>query len=265
MEKVQKILTKVVELQSMPTVFLEALDSIQDPKVNAIKLSGIISKDMALTTKLLRVVNSPYYGFAQEITQVNNAIALLGFRAVKDIIMMMALKPMMVSQSGKELWEHSLRCAYASQYFAETIMEVSADEVFTIGFLHDIGRVLFQLYDLEGFEEVARLSKLGIDQMIVEEDIFGADHTIVGEAFAQRENLPPIISKSIRYHHDPMNEEAPYLAKIIYLAEMLTQSEAKDPLIPAEFLEQLELQIDDQTALREEIFEKTDLIINVLK
>lgn len=265
MENVQKILSDVMELQSMPTVFLEALDNIQDPKVNAIKLSSIIAKDMALTTKLLRLVNSPYYGFSQEITQVNNAIALLGFRTVRDIIMMMALKPMMLSQTGKDLWEHSLRCAYAAQFFAENIMEVSAEEVFTIGFLHDIGRVLFQLYDPENFEEVARLGKLGIDQMIVEEDLFGANHTIVGEAFAIRENLPPIIAKSIRHHHNPFHEEAPYLAKIIYLAEMMTQPEASNPIIPPEFLEKLELQIDDPEALREEIFEKTDIIINALK
>lgn len=262
MGKVQKILSKILELQSMPTVFLEALESIQDPKINAIKLSNIISKDMALTTKLLKLVNSPYYGFAQEITQVNNAIALLGFRTVRDIIMMMALKPMMLSQSGKDLWEHSLRCAYASRYFAESIMEVSADEVFTIGFLHDIGRVLFQLYDLEGFEEVSRLANLGVDQMIVEEDIFGANHTIVGEAFANRENLPPIIGKTIRYHHNPFDEEAPYLAKIIYLAEIITQPELK--FDKSEF-EQLEIVIEDIDALREEIFEKTDTVINSLK
>ena len=104
MDKTEKILSNVLELQSMPTVFLEALDNIQNPNVNAMKLSNILSKDMALTTKLLRLVNSPYYGFAQKITQVNNAVALLGFRAVKDIIMMMALKPMMLSQKGKELF-----------------------------------------------------------------------------------------------------------------------------------------------------------------
>jgi len=267
MDNVQKILANVIELQSMPTVFLEALDSIQDPKINAIKLSSIISKDMALTTKLLRLVNSPYYGFAKEITQVNNAVALLGFRTVKDIIMMMALKPMMLSQNGKDLWEHSLRCAYAAQFFAENIIEVAADEVFTIGFLHDIGRVLFQLYDMESFDEVSRLSKLGIDQLIVEEDIFGADHTVVGEAFVIRENLPPIIAKSIRYHHNPTDENAPYLSKIIYLAEMLTQPEPKDPTmpIPLEFLEQFEIKIDNQEDLRKEVFEKTDVIISSLE
>lgn len=263
MNTTEKILANVLELQSMPTVFLEALDNIQDPKVNAIKLSNIVSKDMALTTKLLRFVNSPYYGFAREITQVNNAIALLGFRAVRDIIMMMAMKPMMLSQSGKDLWEHSIRCAYASQLLAESIMDTPADEVFTIGFLHDIGRVLFQLYDLESFEEVARLEKMGVDKLVVEEDIFGVDHTLVGEAFAIKESLPPIISKSIRYHHDPTNEEAPYIAKVIYLAEMITQSELK--ALDEGFLTELEIQIDDLQRLREEIFEKTDIMIEALK
>lgn len=263
MNTTEKILANVLELQSMPTVFLEALDNIQDPKVNAIKLSTTVSKDMALTTKLLRFVNSPYYGFAREITQVNNAIALLGFRAVRDIIMMMAMKPMMLSQSGKDLWEHSIRCAYAAQLLAESVLDTPADEVFTIGFLHDIGRVLFQLYDLESFEEIARLEKMGVDKLLVEEDIFGVNHTLVGEAFAIKESLPPIISKSIRYHHDPMNEEAPYMAKVIYLAEILTQPQLKTP--DEMLLQDLELKIEDLEQLREEIFEKTAIMIEALK
>lgn len=265
MDNVEKILSNVLELQSMPTVFLEALDNIQDPNVNAMKISNIISKDIALTTKLLRLVNSAYYGFPQEITQVNNAIALLGFRTVKDIIMMMALKPMMSSQSGKELWEHSIRCAYASQLLAESIMDIPAEEVFTIGLLHDIGRVLFQLYDIESFDEVSRLSEMGIDKLVVEEDVFGVDHTLVGEAFAIKENLPPIISSTIRYHHNPLDENAPVLSKIVYLAEMITQKKPKSPILENSFLEQLGIEIEDLDELRAEIFEKTDIVINALK
>ncbi|MEI8377338.1 MAG: HDOD domain-containing protein [bacterium] len=265
MNNVEKILSNVLELQSMPTVFLEALDNIQDPKANAMKLANIVSKDMALTTKLLRLVNSSYYGISQKITQVNNAIALLGFRIVKDIIMVMALKPMMSSQSGKDLWEHSIRCAYASQILAESIIEIPAEEVFTIGLLHDIGRVLFQIYDLESFNEMVRLSNMGIEKLLVEEEIFGVDHTIVGEAFTIKEKLPYIISSTIRYHHDPLNENAPTMARIVYLAEMLIQPNPKNPIIEDEFMEQLGIEIEDLEELRQEIFDKTDIIINALK
>lgn len=262
---IEKILSNVLELQSMPTVFLDALDNIQNPNVNAMKISNIISKDIALTTKILRLVNSAYYGFPQEITQVNNAIALLGFRTVKDIIMIMALKPMMLSQSGKELWEHSIRCAYAAQLLAESLMDTPAEEVFTVGLLHDIGRVLFQIYDAESFEEVSRLSDLGIDKLLVEEDIFGVNHTLAGEAFAIKENLPPIISSTIRYHHDPFNENAPMMSKVIYMVEMLIQKNPKTPIIENEVLEKLGFEIEDIDALREEIFEKTDIVISALK
>ncbi len=265
MDNVEKILSNVLELQSMPTVFLEALDNIQNPNVNAMKISNIISKDIALTTRILRLVNSAYYGFPQEITQVNNAIALLGFRTVKDIIMIMALKPMMLSQSGKELWEHSIRCAYASQLLAESLMDTPAEEVFTVGLLHDIGRVLLQIYDADSFEEVSRLSDLGIDKLLVEEDIFGANHALVGEAFAIKENLPPIISSTIRYHHDPLNENAPMMSKVIYMVEMLIQKNPKTPILENPFLEELGFEIEDLESLRNEIFEKTDVVINSLK
>jgi len=259
---VEKILSNVLELQSMPTVFLEALDNIQNPNVNAMKISNIISKDMALTTKILRLVNSAYYGFPQEITQVNNAIALLGFRTVKDIIMIMALKPMMLSQSGKELWEHSIRCAYAAQILAENHTDAPTDEIFTIGLLHDIGRVLFQMYDAQSTDEVSRLWDMGVNKLLVEEDLFGVNHAVVGEAFAIKEGLPPVISSAIRYHHEPLDENAPFVAKIIYLAEILTQKNQKNFGIS---LSELGFQIENPEGLREEIFEKTDIVINALK
>lgn len=265
MNNVEKILSNVLELQSMPTIFLEALDNIQDPKANAIKLANIVSKDMALTTKLLRLVNSSYYGVAQKVTQVNNAIALLGFRIVKDIIMVMAMKPMMSSQSGKDLWEHSIRCAYASQILSENFSNIPAEEVFTIGLLHDIGRVLFQQYDMDSFNEVNRLANMGVDKLVLEEDIFGVDHTVVGEAFTIKEKLPSIISSTIRYHHDPLHEDAPNMARIVYLAEMIIQSESNPVGIDAEFLGQLGFDIEDLDALRDEIFEKTDIILDALK
>ncbi len=266
MDKIEEILSNVLELQSMPIVFFEALDNIQDPRVNAMRLSDIISKDMALTAKILRLVNSAYYGFSKEITQVNNAIALLGFRVVRNMIMMMALKPMMVSLNGRALWEHSVRCAYAAQFIAEKTLDTPVEEVFTIGVLHDIGRSLFQIYDPKGAEEIDRLSHMGVDKMLVEEDIFGIDHTIVGEAFAIKEKLPHIISHAIRYHHDPLNPKAPEIAKVIYLAEMITQPFPKDlnALIDPEMLKKTGLDIGDPLAIREDIFEKTDRLIQAL-
>lgn len=264
MDKIEEILSHVEELQSMPTVFLEALENINDPQVNAMKLSNIVSKDMALTTKLLRFVNSAFYGFEKEITQVNNAIAMLGFQMVKDIILMMAMKPMMTSQGGKDLWEHSIRCAYTSQMLAESILDSPAEEVFTIGLLHDIGRAIIQIYSNEDFEEIERLRKMGVDKLLIEDDLIGVTHPELGEAFAQKENLPEVISASIRHHHDPFVPGAPGMARIIYLAEMLIQKDTKTELITPEILEKLEIEIEDVDSLRQEIFEKTDLVLGVL-
>jgi len=264
MDKIEEILAHVEELQSMPTIFLEALESINDPQVNAIKLSTIVSKDMALTTKLLRFVNSAFYGFQKEITQVNNAIAMLGFQMVKDIILMMAMKPMMTSKGGKDLWEHSIRCAYTSQMLAESILDTPAEEVFTIGLLHDIGRAIIQIYSPEDFDEIERLRKMGVDKLLVEDDLIGVTHLELGEAFAQKENLPEVISASIRHHHDPFIKGAPSMARIIYLAEMLIQKDIKKEPLTEEVIEKLGIEIEDVDALRKEIFEKTDAVLGIL-
>jgi putative nucleotidyltransferase with HDIG domain len=264
---VEEILSSVLELQSMPAVFFEALDNIQNPQVNAMKMSNIISKDMALTAQILRLVNSAYYGFPKEISQVNNAIALLGFRAIRNMIMMMAMKPMMLSQSGMLLWEHSIRCAYMAQHIAEKTMDTPAEEIFTIGILHDIGRSLFQIYDPANAAEIDRLGAMGVDPLLVEEDSFGVDHTVVGQAYVEKENLPPIIGDAIRYHHDPFNEKAPSIAKVIYLAEMLSQPNPKDTLVDEEIYKKLgfDIPFEKLPSIREEIFEKTEIIIQVIR
>lgn len=259
-----KILGNITEIHSMPLVFLEALESIKDPKVNAMKLSNIISKDIALTTKLLNLVNSAYYGFPKQITKVENAIALLGLKTVRNIIMGMALKPMMLSQRGKDLWMHSMRCAFATQFLSESYDNINPEEAFIVGLLHDIGRVLFQMYDPKAFDEVNRLVKLGAYKLDAEEQVFGVNHTVMGEAFAKDKNLPSMITSSIKQHHTPHEVVSSEITSIVYVAERLTQDPVQYPILDPDIMDMLDMHIENPMELREEIFEKSELIISTL-
>ena len=118
---VQQVLEKIKDIPAMPNVIVKALGIIKDENSGIKELGDMISYDQALTSQVLKLVNSAYYGFAQEITSVTKALALLGMTQTKNIIIAVAMKPMLTSQGGKEMWKHSLRCAVACEYLANKL------------------------------------------------------------------------------------------------------------------------------------------------
>ena len=111
----QQVLDQIKEIPAMPNVIVKALGIIKDDQSGTKELSEIMAYDQALTSQVLKLVNSAYYGFAQEITSVNKALALLGMTQTKNIIIAVAMKPMLTSQGGRDMWMHSLRCAVACE------------------------------------------------------------------------------------------------------------------------------------------------------
>ena len=110
-----KLLEQIKELPAMPNVIVKALGLMKDENSGMKDISEIMAYDQALTTQVLKLVNSAYYGFAQEITSVNKALALLGMTQTKNIIIAVAMKPMLTSQGGRDMWKHSLRCGVAAE------------------------------------------------------------------------------------------------------------------------------------------------------
>ena len=113
-----KLLEQIKELPAMPNVIVKALGIMKDDNSGTKELSDIMAYDQALTTQVLKLVNSAYYGFAQEITSVNKALALLGMTQTRNIIIAVAMKPMLTSQGGRDMWKHSLKCGVAAEYLA---------------------------------------------------------------------------------------------------------------------------------------------------
>jgi putative nucleotidyltransferase with HDIG domain len=264
-QKISKqILDTVTELQSMPVVFLQAMEIMKDENFCFSQLSKIISKDLALSTKILNLVNSSYYGFPTQITRINDAISLLGTKATKNIIMGMAMKPMMISKTSQNLWKHSIRCAIASQIIAANLRIASADEAFVTGLLHDVGRAVFIIYDQEKFKQYEALLKKGEDKLRAEEAIFEIDHAELGYEFAKKHQLPIMISDSIRYHHEPQKSPNPTVSGIIYVAEMITQETFEYSLLDSEIFSVVDFEISNPVELRELVFKKSEFIIGAL-
>ena len=137
---VREIIQNLKDLPAMPNVVVIALEVIKNPNSSAKQLANTIENDHAITSSILKIVNSSYFGLANQVTSIDKAITLLGFGEIKNIILSFAMKPMISTQGGKDIWEHSLKTAIASEFLAKKFGKDNPDECFALGLLHDMGK-----------------------------------------------------------------------------------------------------------------------------
>jgi HD-like signal output (HDOD) protein len=139
-DKVERINT----LPTIPSVLKKLLGVIENPKISLSEISSFISNDPALATKVLRMVNSPVYGFPGRISSVNQAVILLGLNVVKGLLLGVSVFDLM-QKSMIGLWEHSIGCAIVARIIAKKKQFKEPEEVSAGGLLHDIGKVILIL------------------------------------------------------------------------------------------------------------------------
>lgn len=261
----EKIIEDLPNLPSMPQIVFEALAIIGNPKSSIRQLSKIISRDLSITTQILKMVNSAYYGFPSQITTINQAMALLGFENVKGVIFGAATKPMLTTYSGRHLWVHSIRCAVGCQIIAKGLNMWDPDEAFVVGLLHDIGKTVMELYDRNRMKELHRLVTMGADSMYMEQQLFGFLHTEAGAALAGKWKLPQVIVDCIRYHHTPQDAGDIAMAQIAYVANVLTQENEDYPVFDPEIVDYLDFEITNPVDVRAQIFELSESVIKALE
>jgi len=260
----KQILDRLPTIPSIPIVISEALNIIDNPKSNINQLSEVISKDISLTGQILKLVNSAYYGFPSQITTINKAMALLGFNKVKSIILSVAVKPMMMSYCGKSVWEHSIKCAVASQTIARSLGVAKTDEAFVMGLLHDIGKMLFVIYNSDKLNEVNRLVGLGADRLTAERMMFGFTHTEIGQELVARWKLPLIIQNCVRYHHKPQDSSNKTMVGVVYVADRVTQEQLTYPILDPDIADVLDFDIPDPMTLRDNVITASQAILDAL-
>lgn len=260
----EKIIEDLPNLPSMPQIVFEALSVIGNPKSSIRALSKIISRDLSITTTILKMVNSAYYGFPSQITTINQAMALLGFENVKGVIFSAGTKPMLTSYSGRHLWKHSIRCAVGCQIISKGLNMGDPDEAFVVGLLHDVGKTVMDIYDKNRMKELQRLVAMGADHMYMEQTMFGFMHTEAGAALASKWKLPQVIVDCIRYHHNPQDADNLPLAQILYVANVLTQEDDDYPILDPDIVEHLDFEITNPADVRAQIYELSESILKAL-
>ncbi len=194
---------QVKDLPTLPTVLSEVSILVEDPDISSEAIAKVISTDQVLSAKVLKMVNSPIYGFPGRISSIQHALVLLGLNVVRGIIISTSVFDMMV-QSMKGLWEHSLGCATACNIIARRAGFEDPEEYAVAGLLHDLGKVLtaVQLPDLHK----AVLDTVQEKQMTyfqAEKDVMGFGHDRINAWLARHWGLPANIREAMSRHHAP--------------------------------------------------------------
>lgn len=236
-DEILKKLDSIKDIPTLPTIVFELNELLQDPNTPITDISDIIEKDQAMSLRVLKLVNSAFYGIHKEVNDIGNAIVLLGFNTVRNAIVSLGV---INSFSGikslegfdiRDFWKHSLAVAVVSKGLAEKTKIASPDSCFVGGLLHDIGKVIIAQYFQDLFEKVWNAAKKeNISFYEAEKKEISIDHAIIGAHLATNWELPESFIDVIRWHHDVRNDsESKKMILIIYLSDIIVNSYDADP------------------------------------
>ena len=230
MLSVSKRLDNIHDLPSMPHTLNRVLEALDSASSSAQSLEKIIRDDPVLAAKMLRIANSPYYGLRTKVNSIGRAVVILGFEEVRGIVIGLSFSGIFSNDLGfkefdtKGLWLHSIGVAKASKMLAEHISGLQADELFTAGIVHDLGRFLLCRYFASELREILELKQRKNLTLFDAEERYGLTHSEVGACLARKWNLSDMLVDIIRYHHRP-NSAGPHIlaSSVVFLADELCQ------------------------------------------
>ncbi len=205
----KKIAENIRDLPTLPTVATEIFNITNDPDADVEDLKRIVSTDQVVAGRIMRAVNSAYYGFPRQIDNLTKAIVILGFNNVRSITLSVSMMEM-YSRKGptgfnfSELWAHAVGTAHCARTLARAFFPRSNDQFFLAGLLHDIGLVAINhCYPKEFMKCVGEAIETKRPFFEVEREHFEFDHGDVGQFIADKWLLPSALVKSIGLHHRP--------------------------------------------------------------
>jgi len=205
-EDIEDFKLKVEQLKSMPTLphlMMKFSAMAENPETSMTKFGDEVQKDQILTTKLLRLVNSAFYGFPGRIGTVTQAIVLLGLDALKGLIITSSVFDSLTPEAYP-LWRHSMLVSLACRQIASMLEYPDIEEIAVAGLLHDIGKVIFFLETPEKYRKVIKYAvKNDMPMFMAEKELIGFNHTDIGRWVCDKWTLPSKLSIPITYHHEP--------------------------------------------------------------
>ena len=210
-KQIEAIITNIDQLPPLPEVAGKVINMVNNPDVSFKQVALEISKNQAMTANILKLCNSAFFSKGKEITSIDRAIVTLGLKEVKDIVLLVAAKPIMdkpvigYDLGQGDLWKQGLAVATMSRDIALSKKRKElADVVFTGGIIHNVGKVVIALFVQQTFKDILDLvQSQNISFHQAEKEIMGYDHQEVGEKILEKWNFPPVLRSIVRYYQEP--------------------------------------------------------------
>ena len=264
----KRIIKRIEDLPTLPKTVLRITELVNNPKSSAKDLARVVSDDQVLTARLLKLVNSSFYGFPQKISTVTGAIVLLGFDAIRNLLLTTSVFDLFPTKNKKDkskqeqFWDHSLGCALGAKVIGNYMRYDNLEELFVSGLLHDIGKIIEMMFFPKDFAKISYMVESKNILMVMAEDhILGYTHAEVGKLLAERWNLPSKLVNVIAHHHQPeLSGVFSHEAAIVHLADILCRAmntgsagDNKIPPLNKNAWETLQLEVSAIEPLMEEI------------
>lgn len=284
-----QLLAKLQDIPTLPNVAMKVAELINNPNSSSGEIAQVLKRDQVLTAKILRLVNSSYYAIPGGVTDVQRALAFLGFNTVAQLVLSLSVFSVFPGESRagdnfsmQEFWKHALGVAVCSEMLARKLghsVGVAPEEAFTCGLLHDIGKLVMHEIDVQRLRSIVDATAArGCSFVEAEREWETPGHSFLGEMMATRWGLPQKIRLCIRYHHfdvsgmDTILAGTKPLIHIVRLANALCvnfdigrSGDCSDGGLTPDMLGNLKLRFEDIPELRKQLdkdMEKAGAFLN---
>ena len=231
----EEVLQHVIETGSLPTLSTVASTLINitgKEETTIYDISKLISQDVSLSSKILKVVNSSFYNFPNEVGTIQQAVAILGTNAVRSLVLSFSFLNMERPQQDigfnyGRFWEESLAAAVASKLIMEKVSDQDPEEAFTVSLLQNLGKLILACTYRETYDQILEEAAGSEKRLLeLEDEKIGANHAYIGGEAAKRWNFPESLTIPILYHHDPDsyhgdNPQIKMVIGVVHLAALL--------------------------------------------
>ncbi len=207
---IQRLFAHISEISTLPQIALRTLQLANDPRSTAADMAEVVQTDPAFATRVLRTVNSSFFGLQQAVVTLDHAVVLLGFREMRNLALTTHVASLFQSTTGhghysrRNLWFHMVSVAVVAKHIARVCRTVAPEESYLAGLLHDVGIILLDQTLHRPFCQVLDALEENPDTAETEDAILGFDHAALGHYALTKWGIPNSIAEGAAYHHRPL-------------------------------------------------------------
>ena len=223
----QTIVEKQLELISFPDIYYEIIRELNFPFTTSRRLAAIVSKDTGLAARILKLVNSPFYGFPSKVESIERALTILGSNELTTLTLGLSAVHSFAGVptavfNVQDFWEYAISCGLLSRLLGSQCTDLMEERLFVGGLLQPVGMLLMLRFDAASMCKAVLLSrKKGVPLPVAERAVFGFNHAEVGAALLESWNIPETLTNIVRHCYTPLSSPLPKDSSVVHIASVM--------------------------------------------